>query len=721
MAVKMKFLCLTSVLFSFLEHIYVMADTKPAELDPAIEKEEERQVIKTHKIDSSTILMLLGLLLLTILTIWFFKFRRFRFVHESGLSMIYGMIVGVIIRYANPDQETTPPHVKIINSGNVSYTANKAPESVLLDLADRNRSVTVQYNIWGEVSEQETKMSQLIMAVTFDPELFFNVLLPFIIFEAGYSMKRRHFFRNLGSIMTFAFIGTTISCVVVGGIMYGVTRLMQLTSFTLNDCFFFGAIISATDPVTVLAIFSDLKADVDLFAFIFGESVLNDAVAIVLSGAVDNYGSSASKSGESQGFSAHAFFSSLGNFVGIFAGAFAIGSLIGCVTSLLTKFTKIRDFPLLETAMFFLMSYMSFQACEAAGLTGIVAVLFCGITQAHYTYNNLSIESKIRTKQLFELMNFLAENFVFLYIGVAVFTFHSQEWNIFFILSAILAVFIARFFNIYPLSLLLNLGRKNKISRPFMHMMMFSGLRGAIAFALAIRNTSTEARKLMVSATMIIVIITVILGGGLTTPMLGWLQIRVGVEDEKEMTNFAGPSGKKKWQRQYSTMENMKDDAQPPTREDNNSQQALPLLKGNADETETKKKDKAYLVGKWHHFDVRILKPFLTHSRPTLMETLPACCMPLARLLTTEEQMLEGKSHIEEDSDTDMIIDHRELSIGEGSSNNVSAVTTPQPGFQEVQIHNPANQNQGEDSVLRGAFKPKNICVNIAGPSGDRV
>ncbi|XP_056005787.1 sodium/hydrogen exchanger 6-like isoform X10 [Ostrea edulis] len=684
MAVKTSLICLTSLLLGVLREQFVMA-ADPAVLEPAIEKEEEQQVIQTHKIDSSTILMLLGLLLLTILTIWFFKFRRFRFVHESGLSMIYGMIVGVIIRYASFKPDTKPPHVKIVESGNVSYSTSKAPESVLLDLkGQRNGSITVQYNIWGEVSEEEQQLSQLVMAVTFDPELFFNVLLPFIIFEAGYSMKRRHFFRNLGSIMAFAFVGTTISCVVVGGIMYGVTRLMDI-SFTLNDCFFFGAIISATDPVTVLAIFSDLKADVDLFAFIFGESVLNDAVAIVLSGAVETYGSSASKSGESKGFSVHAFFSSLGNFVGIFAGAFAIGSLIGCFTALLTKYTKIRDFPLLETAMFFLMSYMSFQACEAAGLTGIVAVLFCGITQAHYTYNNLSVESKLRTKQLFELMNFLAENFVFLYIGVAVFTFHSQEWNILFILSAIMAIFIARFFNIYPLSLLLNLGRKNKITRPFMHMMMFSGLRGAIAFALAIRNTATEARKLMVSATMIIVIVTVILGGGLTTPMLGWLQIRVGVEEEKEMTNFASPSG------------------------------------GNAEETESKKRDKAYLVGKWHNFDVRILKPILTHSRPTLMETLPACCMPLARLLTTEEQMAEGRSHIEEDSDTDMIIDHRELSIGEGSSSNISAAATPQPDFQQVEIHNPANQVKEVGSEGGGVYQQKNICVNIPGSSGDRV
>lgn len=641
----------------------------PAHLEPAIEKEEEKQVIQTHKIDSSTILMLLGLLLLTILTIWFFKFRRFRFVHESGLSMIYGMIVGVIIKYGSFQPSTKPPHVEIINTGNNTYPDDQAPESVLLSV--RNKSMTIKYNIWGEVTEENKALSQLVMAVTFDPELFFNVLLPFIIFEAGYSMKRRHFFRNLGSIMAFAFIGTTISCVVVGGFMFGVTRLMNLTSFSLNDCFFFGAIISATDPVTVLAIFSDLKVDVDLFAFIFGESVLNDAVAIVLSGAVETYGSSASQSGESQGFSVHAFFSSLGNFVGIFAGAFAIGSLIGCATAILTKFTKIRDFPLLETAMFFLMSYMSFQACEAAGLTGIVAVLFCGITQAHYTYNNLSVESKLRTKQLFELMNFLAENFVFLYIGVAVFTFHSQKWNPFFILAALISIFIARFFNIYPLSLLLNLGRKNKITRPFMHMMMFSGLRGAIAFALAIRNTSTESRQLMVSATMMIVIITVILGGGLTTPMLGWLQIRVGVEEEKEMTSFAGPAGLHYRHAGFYSS-----------------------IPGSGQESEQRKRDKAYLVGKWHNFDVRILKPLLTHSRPTLMETLPACCLPITRLLTTEEQLLEGRSHIEEDSDTDMIIDHRELSIGEGTSNNTSAASTPQPGFQQVEIHNPTNQFQ---------------------------
>jgi sodium/hydrogen exchanger-like protein 6/7 len=119
----------------------------------------------------------------------------------------------------------------------------------------------------------------------------------------------------------------------------------------------------------------------------------------------------------------------------------------------MTKFTRVRDFPLLESALFVLMSYSTFLIAEASELTGnefsvgsevfsffffflgVVAVLFCGICQAHYTYNNLSDDTRIRTKQMFELLNFLAENFIFSYIGVSMFTFPKHHFDPLFILT----------------------------------------------------------------------------------------------------------------------------------------------------------------------------------------------------------------------------------------------------------------------------------------------
>ena len=141
-----------------------------------------------------------------------------------------------------------------------------------------------------EVTDEEKgyRFNEELGKLTFDPEIFFNILLPPIIFNAGYSMKKRHFFRNIGAITLFAFIGTTISTFAVAGVAYLAMELSKLASTAPKDmvfghCLQFGAMISATDPVTTLAIFKDLKVEPNLDALLFGESVMNDAVAIVLS------------------------------------------------------------------------------------------------------------------------------------------------------------------------------------------------------------------------------------------------------------------------------------------------------------------------------------------------------------------------------------------------------------------------------------------------------
>uniref|UniRef100_A0A1A8E9H3 Sodium/hydrogen exchanger n=1 Tax=Nothobranchius kadleci TaxID=1051664 RepID=A0A1A8E9H3_NOTKA len=578
----------------------------------------EKEAEESHRQDSVNLLTFIFLLTLTILTIWLFKHRRVRFLHETGLAMIYGLLVGVILRYGIP---ATSYH----NKTPLSCSMKEGPSStLLLNVSGK----FFEYTLKGEINSREihnVEQNDMLRKVTFDPEVFFNILLPPIIFHAGYSLKKRHFFRNLGSIITYAFLGTAISCFFIGNLMYGVVKLMQVVGqltdkFYYTDCLFFGAIISATDPVTVLAIFNELHADGDLYALLFGESVMNDAVAIVLSSSIVAYQPSGANTHK---FDASAFFKSVGVFLGIFSGSFLMGAATGFVTALVTKFTKLHCFPLLETALFFLMSWSTFLLAEACGFTGVVAVLFCGITQAHYTYNNLSEESTKRTKQLFEVLHFLAENFIFSYMGLALFTFQNHIFSPIFIIGAFVAIFIGRALNIYPLSFLLNLGRRDKIRGNFQHMMMFAGLRGAMAFALAIRDTATYARQMMFTTTLLIVFFTVWVFGGGTTPMLSWLHIRVGVDPDQDLQS---------------------------------SGDSFQVLQGDGaqDEGQSKtKQESARLFRLWYSFDHNYLKPILTHSGPPLTSTLPSYCGPLASCLTSprNHEQLRDSDLIHTDAD----------------------------------------------------------------------
>ncbi|XP_072763154.1 sodium/hydrogen exchanger 9 isoform X6 [Anoplolepis gracilipes] len=609
-----------------------------------IELDAKAQLL--HRLDSLNLLLYTFLLILTVLTIWMFKHRRLRFLHETGLAVIYGLIIGAIIRYGFTTSSTIL-HMPVVPDNTSKYNQSVPPDTLWLRFPEDKgggivKNKTFAYSFRGEIYKEDNEID---LKATFDPEIFFNIILPPIIFHAGYSLKRRYFFRNLGAILMYALIGTSISAFVIGALMYAFVQLIPhlSTSFTFLDTLYFGALISPTDPLTIISIFNDLHVDVNLYALVFGESVLNDAVAIVLSGSIQNY-AERYQSG-SGGFETVAFFQAFGDFVGIFSLSLFIGATMGCITALLTKFTRVRDFPLLESALFVLMSYSTFLIAEAADLTGVVAVLFCGICQAHYTYNNLSPDSRQRTKQLFELLNFLAENFIFSYIGVSMFTFPKHHFDPGFIFAGFLCALLGRAANVYPLSFILNLARKPKISLNYQHMLFFAGLRGAMSFALAIRNTVSDARQAMLTTTSLIVILTVILQGGATTQFLSWFNIPVGVDEEIEGLSHNG------------------------TRNDG----ALPGSSGAA-----KPNEKALLARIWGDFDTKYMKPLLTHSRPTLLETLPVCCSPLARILTTTQQMTQDDVARKADSDSDFCLEDREM---ERRRTSVQPVSFHQPSL----------------------------------------
>ncbi|XP_050362414.1 sodium/hydrogen exchanger 7 isoform X4 [Nymphalis io] len=606
-----------------------------------------------HRIDSLNLLIYTCLLTLTVLTIWVFKHRRVSWLHETGLAVIYGLIVGAIIRYAGSTNQVT--YLDAHPEPNAKYNLSVPPDIVRFHFPDKIQissgeipvpNKTYAYSFRGEIVNLE--QNEIDLKATFDPEIFFNIILPPIIFHAGYCLKRKYFFRNLGAILTFAMVGTALSALVIGSLMYGCVQLMPASlaaSFTFLDTLYFGALISPTDPLTVLAIFSQLKVDVNLYAMIFGESVLNDAVALVLSGAIQNYEKRYSTDG---GFEITAFLAAIGDFIGIFSLSLLVGAFIGCLTALMTKFTHVRDWPLLESALFVLMSYAAFLIAEVCELTGVVAVLFCGICQAHYTYNNLSSDSRNRTKQLFELLNFLAENFIFTYIGVSMFTFPKHHFDPWFIIAGFLTSTLGRAVNIYPLSFLLNLGRKPPIPMNFQHMLFFSGLRGAMSFALAIRNTVSEARQAMLTTTSLIVIATVVLQGGAASHALAYLRIPTGQgqNDESEALPYRDVRSNGRMVVKWGKDENGV---------------IMPWQLNSYEDTPHSGEgggEKARLARLWGAVDSKLLKPLLTHARPPLTETLPAFLRPLARLLTTTRQYTQGDNSLRRtDSDSDLCID----------------------------------------------------------------
>ncbi|XP_031554888.1 sodium/hydrogen exchanger 6-like isoform X2 [Actinia tenebrosa] len=597
MADRIKFL--VQILLGLMAYI----GKTQAEMDneKKVEEEASKRESRYTKLDTGLLLLVMVLLIATVLTVWLFKVKRFRFLHETGVCMIYGMVIGCVIKYAGGIHKKAYP---------VNCTIPSPEETIWVTV---DNGSTYSYTLNGRLSKTKSA-GELEQKAVFDPEIFFYVLLPPIIFYAGYDMKKRFFFRNIGAILAYAFAGTTISCGVFGLTVYAYKMIFnRYKDFDFLECLLFGSLISATDPVTVLAIFHDLHVDVDLYALVFGESVMNDAVAIVLFRSVESYLLD-STGGE---FQIDRFFGSVGIFIGVFSGSFFLGFAMGLVTALTTKLTNLSEFPMLETALFFLLSWSTFLMAEAAGLTGIVAVLFCGISQAHYTYNNLSDESKHNTKQIFGLLNFLAESFIFSYIGLAVFTFENHVWKPDFICVSFLGILLGRLLNIYPLSFLLNLKRHKKIPYNIQHMMVFAGLRGAVAFALAMRNTESTSRQMMLSTVLVITLITVIFNGGSTLTVLSYLKIQVGVNpEEEEQPKFIS--------------EESDSDLRP-----QNAQY-----------------ERAWIFRLWYDFDIKYMKPLFTGVGPPLKDALPACCAPLARFLDKrkpEPKRREGDLSSDED------------------------------------------------------------------------
>ncbi|KAI0561060.1 Sodium/hydrogen exchanger [Gracilaria domingensis] len=353
-------------------------------------------------------------------------------------------------------------------------------------------------------------------------EQFFTFILPPIILEAGYSLNKTDFYAEGLGILLLAVPGTLISALAFGVGMYFAGVLGISYFFSFWEAMTFGALLSAVDPVATIAIFSALKVNKTLHFLVFGESVLNDAVAIVLYRTFSRL----------IGYAVTSWYFPLLKFVYVFFGSVLVGATLAAITALLLKHTNLYRNPSLEFSFYLLMAYLPYPFCDGIGMSGILGILTSSVVLAHYAHYNLSKVTQISSQQVFRSLAFLAETFVFIYLGTALTTF-NHSWHIATIVWGIIFTLASRAANIYPLTYLLNKWRTDKISKKTQLIMWFSGsLRGAIAWALSLslpsRNGSDDTRRVVISSTLAIVLFTVIVLGGGMLPLLRLVR----VEDE---------------------------------------------------------------------------------------------------------------------------------------------------------------------------------------------
>lgn len=337
-------------------------------------------------------------------------------------------------------------------------------------------------------------------------DIILYVLLPTLIFDASVNINTRMLKKNLVPVMALAAPGLVISTVAVGAIM------AWLTPLSLGEAMIFGALISATDPVAVISLFEIVGAPLRLRVLVDGESLFNDATAIV----VFNIISKIVLTGGILGMSALA--SGSIEFCVVFLGGLAVGAVIGYIMMTLIQFAD--NDPLIEVALSTIVAYTAFIIADKAfDFSGVMSVLGAGIVISHYGSTRFTPKVRQYMKQFWSLLTFIANSFIFLLLGFtedSVF-YSINKWGPVFtaIVWAVVAIQVARGVVVFGIVPFLGWWRKEyKTSWGYQTVMFWGGLRGAVPLALVFSLPDTlPHRNLIIQITLGVVLFTLLVQG----------------------------------------------------------------------------------------------------------------------------------------------------------------------------------------------------------------
>ena len=361
--------------------------------------------------------------------------------------------------------------------------------------------------------------------VEFTPQIIMLLLVPPLIFEAAFHIRFDDLRRDFWLILLLAVPGVILTTLLVGGLVSWGTGL------ALQAALVFGALIAATDPVAVVALFRRLGAPRRLQVLLESESLLNDGTAIVMFGLMLSaalHGSFDLRQGISQ-------------FVTVAGGGLIVGLIFGMSIS---QFTKRIDEALVETALTTVLAFGSYALAETFHVSGVLAVVTAGVISGNTSQRYMSASTRLVVYNFWEYAAFVANSFVFLLVGLSIdLNVLFENWRA--IIWAIIAAQLARMVSTYAFSLF---GRE--ISAKWKHVLFWGGLRGAITLALALslpeEGIFTSERGRLQAMAFGVVLFTLLVQGFSIDWLIKRLRlvVRTPAQDEYELRHARFVAGR---------------------------------------------------------------------------------------------------------------------------------------------------------------------------------
>lgn len=352
------------------------------------------------------------------------------------------------------------------------------------------------------------------------PELILFIFLPTLIFESGFNLNARALIKDIAPVLMLAIPALLASTVIVG---VGVWFLLPLE---LSTALVFGALISATDPVAVVALFKELGTPKRLTILVEGESLFNDATAIVLFNillGIALYG----------GMSWGALSGAGLTFIKVFFGGVLVGVVFGLMFGWVMVWLKADAAITLTLSL--VMAYSAFVVAEhSLHLSGVMAVVAGAISLGIVAVPRLSHETGETLKETWEFLALVCNTLLFILVGFSVDLPHmlSQSGVILLVVLLLLAARASTIYTLVPLST--RVFHLPKITPGERHIMWWGGLKGGLAIAIVLSIPhDLPGYQTLLDVTLGVVLFTLLVNAPSIRPLIHWLGIDRFSSDEQ--------------------------------------------------------------------------------------------------------------------------------------------------------------------------------------------